>query len=98
MNTSVTKKELAKKLSTKLNISQILAQKAIQETFYIIEEELKARRRVVISKFGTFSLKERKARIGRNPRTKEAIPIKARTIPYLKFSKKLLNDFSNDKR
>ena len=98
MNSNVTRKELARKLSSRLGISHTLAQKAIQETFYIIVEELKSQRKVVISKFGTFELKDRKARIGRNPRTKELVPISARKVPHLKFSKKLIESISNLKK
>jgi len=94
MNENITRKELAKKLSERLNIPHVQAYKAIQETFCIIEEELKSQNRVIISNFGTFELKSRKARIGRNPRTHEAIPIKARKIPFLRFSKKLIDSIS----
>ncbi|MDD2714410.1 MAG: HU family DNA-binding protein [Candidatus Wallbacteria bacterium] len=89
MKKSMTKRDLAKELAKKINISQAKALRAIQETFYIIENCLKEDGRVVISRFGTFMLKERKPRIGRNPHTREAVPIPARKTPFLKYSANL---------
>ncbi|MDD5089698.1 MAG: HU family DNA-binding protein [Candidatus Wallbacteria bacterium] len=86
MKKSMTKRDLAKELAKRINISQAKALKAIQETFLIIEKCIKDDGRVVISRFGTFLLKERKPRIGRNPHTGAAVPIPARKTPYLKFS------------
>ena len=45
--------------------------------------------RVQLSGFGIFETKEREARVGRNPRTKEAIQIPATTLPVFKASKTL---------
>ena len=45
--------------------------------------------KVQISGFGTFEVKEREARIGRNPHTKEAIEIPATNVPTFKASKAL---------
>lgn len=86
MKKSMTKKDLARELSQRINISQSKALRAVLEVFQIIEGCLKNDGRVVISRFGTFMLKERKPRTGRNPHTREAVPIPARKIPCLKFS------------
>ena len=45
--------------------------------------------KVQLSGFGTFETKEREARIGRNPRTKEAVEIAATRVPTFKPSKAL---------
>ena len=45
--------------------------------------------KVQISSFGTFEVKEREARVGRNPHTKEAIDIPATSVPVFKASKAL---------
>ena len=45
--------------------------------------------KVQLSGFGTFELKEREARVGRNPHTKESIEIPATTVPVFKASKVL---------
>jgi len=45
--------------------------------------------RVELRGFGAFSVKQRSARIGRNPRTGEAVQVSAKHIPYFKTGKKL---------
>jgi DNA-binding protein HU-beta len=45
--------------------------------------------KVQLSGFGTFEVKEREARVGRNPHTKEAIEIPATSVPVFKASKAL---------
>ena len=45
--------------------------------------------KVQLSGFGTFELKDREARVGRNPHTKESIEIPATTVPVFKASKVL---------
>ena len=45
--------------------------------------------KVQLSGFGTFEIKEREARVGRNPHTKESIEIPATTVPVFKASKVL---------
>ncbi|MDA1000383.1 MAG: HU family DNA-binding protein [bacterium] len=50
---------------------------------------LRGRERVVISGFGTFSVRESKARVGRNPKTGEAIQIAAKNVPKFVAGKEL---------
>ena len=45
--------------------------------------------RVELRGFGSFSLKERSARIGRNPRTVSAVAVAAKYLPYFKTGKEL---------
>lgn len=45
--------------------------------------------RVELRRFGTFSLKDRKPKVGRNPKTGETVPIPARKVPYFKPSPEL---------
>ena len=51
-----------------------------------ITEKLVRGERVQISGFGTFEVKQREARVGRNPRTKEAVEIPATQVPVFKAS------------
>ena len=55
----------------------------------IIAAELAKGEKVQLSGFGTFEIKEREARVGRNPHTKEAIEIPATKVPVFKPSKAL---------
>ncbi len=51
--------------------------------------------RVELRGFGAFSIKQRDARIGRNPRTGESVQVVAKTIPYFKTGKNLRAKLNN---
>ena len=59
----------------------------VNTVFDTITEALENGDRVELRGFGAFSLRERKARVGRNPRTGEAVSIDAKTIPFFKMGK-----------
>jgi integration host factor subunit beta len=59
----------------------------VNTVFDTITEALKNGDRVELRGFGAFSLRERKARVGRNPRTGEAVSVDAKTIPFFKMGK-----------
>ena len=59
----------------------------VNTVFDTITEALENGNRVELRGFGAFSLRERKARIGRNPRTGEAVSVDAKTIPFFKMGK-----------
>ena len=54
-----------------------------------ITEALSRGEKVQLSGFGTFEVKDREARVGRNPHTKEAVEIPATRVPAFKASKSL---------
>ena len=59
----------------------------VNTVFDTITEALANGDRVELRGFGAFSLRERKARVGRNPRTGEAVSVDAKTIPFFKMGK-----------
>ena len=59
----------------------------VNTVFDTITEALEKGDRVELRGFGAFSLRERKARVGRNPRTGEAVSVDAKTIPFFKMGK-----------
>ena len=65
------------------------AEKIISATFDTIAAQMAAGERVQVSGFGIFETKQRQARVGRNPLTKEAIEIPASTLPTFKPAKAL---------
>ena len=81
--------EVAKVVSTKKD-----AQAAVNSIFTSIPKAMKKGRPITIAGFGTFKVAERKARIGRNPKTGEAIKIKASKAPRFVASK-TLKEFLN---
>jgi DNA-binding protein HU-beta len=68
--------EVAKVVNTKKE-----AQAAVDCVFETIKKSLKKKDAVTLVGFGTFKVDKRKARIGRNPQTGEAIKIKAKKVP-----------------
>ena len=59
----------------------------VNTVFDTITEALENGDRVELRGFGAFSLRERKARVGRKPRTGEAVSVDAKTIPFFKMGK-----------
>ena len=59
----------------------------VNTVFETISEALERGDRVELRGFGAFSLRERKARFGRNPRTGESVNVAAKTVPFFKMGK-----------
>lgn len=85
----MTKKELVDTVAEKLNISSKSAENAVLTTMVAIMEGLSGSGIVTIPSFGTFSVAERAARKGRNPRTGEAVEIPAKKVVVFKPGKVL---------
>ena len=72
------KSELIKAVAADADLTQADAARAIDSMVEIITKEVKKNEQVAITGFGTFARKDRPARTGRNPRTGEAVKIKAK--------------------
>ena len=83
------KTELVAVVADKSGITKKDAERVVSATFETITAQLMKGEKVQISGFGIFEVKEREARVGRNPRTKEAIEIPASKAPAFKASKAL---------
>ena len=79
MNT-LTKKEISKKLHFLSGIPQSVSQKIVDQVFESISNHILMKKKLSISNFGTFSVKEKKARAGRNLNTGEEVVISARKV------------------
>ena len=83
------KKELITAISIKANLSKKDAAAALTALTDVITEALKAEGKVAIPSLGTFELRERAARTGKNPRTGEKVEISAKRVPAFKPAKAL---------
>ena len=83
------KTELISEVAKKCGMSKKDAEKAINATVDTITDALCAGDKVQLVGFGGFETKTREARMGRNPKTKEAIEIPAATVPVFKAGKAL---------
>lgn len=91
------KTDLIDAIAAKAEISKKDAEVALKATIESIEEALKNDEKVVLVGFGTFSVKERAARTGRNPSTGKTIKIAASKAPAFKAGKEL-KDIVNSKK
>lgn len=79
----MTKGELIDAVAKSANISKLAAGEALDATFESIAKAIKKSKRFQVPDFGTFTVRSRKARKGRNPQTGAAINIKAsRTVGF----------------
>ena len=85
----VNKKALADKVAEKNDITKKQAAEVVDSVFEAVAEALKSGTKVDITGFGKFEVKERAARVGINPQTKEQINIPATKVPGFKASKSL---------
>lgn len=83
------KADLVAAVAEKAEVSKKDAEKAVNAVFASIEEALARSEKVQLVGFGTFEVKDRAERTGRNPQTKEAIVIPASKVPGFKAGKAL---------
>lgn len=91
---SISKSEIAAEIAKKQEISKAKALATVNQTIDLISAALKKGKKVSLIGFGTFLVRKRKARTGRNPQTGKAIKIKASNAPAFKAGaslKKLVN-------
>jgi DNA-binding protein HU-beta len=85
----VNKSELIDAIAASADLSKASASNALDATLKAIEEALSKGDQVTLVGFGTFAVKERAARTGRNPQTGAEIQIKAAKVPGFKAGKGL---------
>ena len=83
------KTELIAAIAEKAGLSKKDAEKALNTTLDTVSDALAAGDKVQLVGFGGFETKKREARVGRNPKTKEAIEIPASCVPVFKAGKAL---------
>ena len=91
MRINLTKKEIINSIYMQLGFSKKICENLFEDFFSIILEELIQNKKVKIPKFGTFQLRYKKSRIGRNPKTLEKKIISQRNVILFKPSKELKN-------
>jgi len=85
----VTKADLVNAMAEKAGLNKADSEKALKAFTEVITDALKAGEKIALVGFGTFSVGERAARTGQNPRTKEKIEIPASKVPKFKAGKAL---------
>ena len=85
----MTKQQLIEKVAAKTELKKSEVEVAVDSVLAMIAEALQANERVDLRGFGSFVVKERKERQGRNPRTGETITIAAKRDASFKPGKEL---------
>jgi len=85
----MTKQQLIEKVAAKTELGKAAVEVAVDSTLELIREALRSNERVDLRGFGSFVVKERKERQGRNPRTGEVIVIAAKRDASFRPSKDL---------
>ena len=90
MRINLTKKDLINQIYMQLGFSKLVSENLINDFLSTIILNLKEEKKLKLSGFGTFSIRRKKSRVGRNPKTKEEYNISSRNVITFKPSKILL--------
>ena len=99
MRRNLTKKNLVNSVYMQLGFSKQISENLIEDLFLTIVSNIQTEKKLKLSKFGTFSIRKKKSRIGRNPKTKETKIISSRDVVLFKPSKEfkeLINIKNNE--
>ena len=99
MRINLTKKDLINSLYMQIGFSKKISENLLDDILITISDNLKKNKKLKISKFGTFTIREKKSRRGRNPITKENKTISQRNVVLFKPSKEfkdLVNLINNE--
>mgnify|MGYP005689777439 FL=1 len=94
MRINLTKKDLVNLVYMQLGFSKQVSENLIEDFLSTVVSNIKKEKKLKLSKFGTFSIRQKKSRIGRNPKTKETKVISSRNVVLFKPSKEF-KDFVN---
>ncbi|WP_457913412.1 HU family DNA-binding protein [Candidatus Gillettellia adelgis] len=83
------KSQLIDKITTGTNISKVTAVLVLERIITVMTDSLKLGNDVTLVGFGTFTIRKRPERIGRNPKTGKEITIVAATVPVFRAGKTL---------
>ena len=99
MRINLTKKDLVNSIYMQLGFSKLISENLIDDFIQIIIQSFLKEKKIKLSRFGTFQLRYKRSRIGRNPKTKELKEISSRKVLLFKPSKefkKIVNSKNNE--
>tara|TARA_Y100001936_G_scaffold220776_1_gene235190 strand:- start:12 stop:308 length:297 start_codon:yes stop_codon:yes gene_type:complete len=94
MRINLTKKDLVNLIYMQLGFSKQITETVLDDFFQTIILNLETENSVKLSKFGTFQIRQKKSRVGRNPKTKEKKIISERKVVLFRPAKEF-KDFIN---
>ena len=96
MRINLTKKEIIKSIYMQIGFSKKISEHILEDLLELFTFNIKNSKKLKLSKFGTFILREKNARIGRNPKTKVSSIINKRKVISFKASKEFKNYINID--
>ena len=96
MRINLTKKDIIKSIYLQIGLSKKIIDLFLEDIIKILTNNIKENKKVKISSFGTFVVRNKKNRIGRNPKTKEEKKISERNVLLFKPSKELKKYINNN--
>ena len=97
MNVTLTKIDIVEQVATKCGYSKLEAAELVEQVFDSIRDALSTGENVKISGFGNFVLRDKRARMGRNPQTSEPMEISSRRVMSFKVSQVLKEAINSGK-
>jgi len=91
MSNNLTRQNLINSLYMQIGFSKKISQNILDDLLTTITDNIVSNKKIKISKFGTFSIREKKSRVGRNPKTKVSKIISSRNVVLFKPSKEFKN-------
>lgn len=90
----MTKTSLTEKIAQELGLSRLTAEEVVNEFFATIKKALLAGENIELRGFGSFRFRQRRSRLGRNPKTGKPVKVPAKKVLFFKPSK-LLKELIN---
>tara|TARA_B100001750_G_C15231332_1_gene458272 strand:- start:114 stop:413 length:300 start_codon:yes stop_codon:yes gene_type:complete len=98
MRINLTKKEIVNAIYMQIGFSKKISENLLEDVFQIILNNIITDKKVKIAKFGTFLLRKKNQRVGRNPKTKEEKIIPERNVILFRPSKELKKVINNEEK
>ena len=95
MRVNLTKKDIINSIYMQIGFSKKISENVLEDILKLLVDNLIKNKKVKISNFGTFVLRHKKSRIGRNPKTKKETLISERNVILFKPSKFFKNKINN---
>tara|TARA_B100001778_G_scaffold289519_1_gene258469 strand:+ start:1336 stop:1632 length:297 start_codon:yes stop_codon:yes gene_type:complete len=96
MRVNLTKKDLVNIIYMQLGFSKQVSESLLNDFLTTIILNIKNEKQLKLSKFGTFTIRQKKSRVGRNPKTKESKVISSRNVVLFKPSKEFKEFINSD--
>ena len=85
----MTRADLVEKVANKINLTKKQTEVIVNTVFQSITDSLSKGDKVELRGFGSFRIRERNARVGRNPKSGEKVEVPAKKVPFFKAGKEL---------